>query len=171
MKLKILILTIIIILAIIFLSTKIYFKPNFADFDIDEKFYESYFPETVMPEKYKSTVKFENESGKTFPRTIPKKIVLYSNNSFFNNKYKLDNDKSKQLLKILNDSASYEWGELGTPEVHYYFKYFDGNNNLIGYTTIDQKGMTYSQPYLGKMKWCGLRKINELNSLINEIEK
>lgn len=171
MKLKTFIITLLIILAIIFISSKINFKPNFVDFFIDEKFYENYSPETVMPENYKSIVKFENENGKTFPRTIPKKIILYSNYGFLKSKYELDKDESKQLLKILNDSASYQWGELGTPEVHYYFKYLDDNNNLIGFTTIDQEGMAYSKPYLGKMKWCGMRKINEINSLINEIEK
>jgi hypothetical protein len=38
----------------------------------------------------------------------------------------------EQLLTILNDSTNYRWGELGTPEVHYYFTFHDHNDNIIG---------------------------------------
>lgn len=31
--------------------------------------------------------------------------------------------------------------------------------------------MAYSEPYLAKMKWCGVKNIDEINNLITEIEK
>ncbi|AFR34853.1 hypothetical protein [Riemerella anatipestifer] len=150
---------------------KINFNPKFANFEIENKFYRNYFPEIANPKTYSSLVEIENSKKITFPRWKPKKIVLYSNHNLLKNKYELKPEESFRLLKILNDSTKYEWGELGTLEVHYYFKYFDENNNLIGITKIDEEGMAYSEPYLIKMKWCRLKNINEVNDLIREIEK
>lgn len=159
-----------LVLILIFIITKINFAPNFADIEVDNKFYNNYFPKTANPKIYKSLSFYENEKKLTFPRTYPKKVILYSNYSFLKSKQELSKDEVETLFKILNDSTKYLWGELGTPEVHYYFKFFDERNNLIGVTKIDQEGMAYSEPYLAKMKWCGIKKIEEINNLIQKIE-
>ncbi|MCD1118456.1 hypothetical protein [Chryseobacterium turcicum] len=171
MKKKILFFSASIFIFIIFISTKLNLNPNFADFEIEKIFYKNYFPEPANTKTYASSLIYENENSLTFPRNKPQKIILYSNHNWLKNKYELNDDESSKLLKILNDSTKYRWGELGTPEVHYYFKYFDEKNNLIGITKIDQEGMAYSEPYLAKMKWCEIKNINEINNLIKEIEK
>ena len=155
---------------IIFISTQLNFSPNFAVYLIENKFYNEYFPESVNPKNYHIVSAYENENDITFPRNKPKKVILYSNHNWVKNQYELSKIECTKLLKILNDSTKYSWGELGTPEVHYYFKFFDENNNLIGITRIDQEGMAYSEPYLAKMKWCRIKNINEINNLIKEIK-
>lgn len=160
-----------ILIIIVFISTKVNFSSNFAEYDIENKFYKNYFPESVNPKHYDSVASYENENNLNFPRNKPQRVILYSNYNLLKNKYELNKEEGAKLLKILNDSTKYGWGELGTPEVHYYFKYFDENNNLIGITKIDQEGMAYSEPYLAKMKWCRIKNISEINNLIKEIEK
>ena len=159
------------ILVIIFISKQLNFSPNSVEYKIENKFFNEYFPEISNPKNYDFVSAYENKNNLTFPRNKPKKIILYSNHNWLKNNYELNVVESTKLLKILNDSTKYSWGELGTPEVHYYFKFFDENNNLIGITKIDQEGMAYSEPYLAKMKWCRIKNINEINNLIKEIKK
>ena len=171
MKKKIFISLGLLILIIIIVIDKINFNPKYVDFNIEQKFYKGYFPESANRNYYSSTIKFENDKKIKFPRTTPKKIILFSNNNWIKNEYELNTEEINTLLKILNDSTKYKWGEIGTPEFNYYFKYFDDKNNLIGITKIDQIGMAYSEPYLTKMKWCQMKNINEVNNLIKKIKK
>ena len=159
-----------VLLTVIFV-TKINFRPNFVELDINEKFYFGYSPTTADPKNYNFLVEKEDKNEYRFPRNEPNKVILFSNYNYWKSEYILTDEQSRKLLKILNDSTSYRWGELGTPEVHYYFKYYNDKNELIGFTKIDQEGMAYSEPYLTKMKWCGLKNIDELNKLIRTIEK
>lgn len=171
MKNKKTVLFILIILFTAIFITKINFRPNFVYLDINKKFYLGHSPNSADPKNYNFLVEYEDKKGYIFPRIKPKKIKLFSNHSYWKTEYILTKEQSKELLEILNDSSSYRWGELGTPEVHFYFKYFNDKNELIGFTKIDQEGMAYSEPYLTKMKWCGLKKFDEINKLISKIEK
>lgn len=171
MKPKNIFLSILTVLLIVIFTIKFNFRPNFVELDIEEKFYLGYSPSNADPKNYTFLVKNEDKNGYNFPRYEPKKTMLFSNNNYWKSEYILTSEQSKILLKILNDSNSYRWGELGTPEVHYYFKYYNDENEMIGYTKIDQEGMAYSEPYLTKMKWCGLKNIDEINKLISKIEK
>ncbi len=171
MRAKNIILFILTFLLTVLFVTKINFQPNFVELDINEIFYFGYLPTTADPKNYDFLVENEDKNGYSFPRHEPKKVILFSNFNYWKSEYILTNEQSEKLLKILNDSNSYRWGELGTPEVHYYLKYYNDKNELIGFTKIDQEGMAYSEPYLTKMKWCGLKNIDEINKLISEIEK
>jgi hypothetical protein len=157
--------------ALMYFLPIINFKPLFADIEIEKRFYANYFPESVSLEKYAETAAYEDKNGKTFPRIRPNKVVLVENTKFLKKKYDLSANEVRELLGLLNDSTNYEWGELGTPEVHYYFEYFNKNGELIGVTKVDLEGMAYSEPYLGKMKWCGFKNIEELTKLIRKIEE
>ncbi|GAA0892747.1 hypothetical protein GCM10009122_24260 [Fulvivirga kasyanovii] len=78
----------------------------------------------------------------------------------------IDGEELSELLKFLNDSTSYQWGELGTPEIHYYLTYFDQGDNCIGLTTIDMEGMAYSYPMIARMKWGKLKEMDLIDKLI-----
>lgn len=57
----------------------------------------------------------------------------------FNTTYSLIKEDMSSLLTILNDSSNNAWGELGTPEVHYYFTFYNREKKCIGITTIDSE--------------------------------
>ena len=61
--------------------------------------------------------------------------------------------QTDKVLAILNDTASYIWGEIGTPYYDCYFTFHDREGNCIGYTDFSFEGQTYSLPNLAKMKW------------------
>ena len=65
----------------------------------------------------------------------------------------LDNKQTETILRILNDTASYVWGEIGTPHFDRYFTFHDKSGYCIGYTDFSFDGQTYSTPSLAKMKW------------------
>ncbi len=170
-KLILVFLLFIFISALIYYIPRINFNPLFADIKIDKKFYDNYFPETIMPAQYNEISGYEDIERKKFPRTKPGKVILTENTKFLKTKNELSEYEIQELLRLLNDSSNYEWGELGTPEVHYYFEFFNDKKELIGFTKVDLEGMAYSEPYLGKMKWCAFNKIDALEKLISEIEE
>jgi hypothetical protein len=129
----------------------------------------NYIIETPQPETYDSLCRTEYNKQINFPVKEAAYAKLHSNRLFANS-YDLSLDEMAELLKIFNDSSSYRWGELGTPEIHYYFTFHDHNANIIGLTTIDLGGMAYSYPPLYKMKWGKLNNMNDVLKLIQEIE-
>jgi hypothetical protein len=138
------------------------------DVSVDEKFYNGYFPSTVMPEVYDSVAKWEFTHALDFPREKPHRVVLKASGCFSQEKI-LTMAQSETLLAILNDSANYQWGELGTPEVHYILLCYNPDGDCIGRTNIDLDGMAYSEPYLGRMKWGSLRNMQTVRELIYDI--
>ncbi|KOS06178.1 hypothetical protein AM493_09145 [Flavobacterium akiainvivens] len=93
--------------------------------------------------------------------------LLHSQNYFSPGK-RLAATQMEELLTLLNDSASYDWGELGTPEVHYYFTFHDNADKCIGVTTIDLLGQTYSYPPTAHMKWGLLNKMDRVKQIIDQ---
>lgn len=65
----------------------------------------------------------------------------------------LDVKQTDSILGLLNDSASYIWGEIGTPHFDAYITFHDKDGKCIGYTDISFEGQTYSTPSLARMKW------------------
>ncbi len=127
----------------------------------------SYFAETPLESQYDSLCKMENETGIFFPGKGVKYAKLTKNN-FWKKSEIVKGKELTELLEFLNDSASYQWGELGTPEIHYYLTYFDQNDNCIGLTTIDSEGMAYSYPMIARMKWGMLKEMKLIDKLITE---
>ncbi|MFA7444785.1 MAG: hypothetical protein WCY89_02480 [Flavobacteriaceae bacterium] len=156
----------IVILAVMFFNPYSYNSPNIT---IKDEFYESYQTDVSMREDYKEKCDFENKNAITFPRTKPDKVFLHSN-GLIKYKRRLDQNHVDELLTILNDSANYVWGEFGTPEFQYYFTFVNAENKIIGITKIDLIGMAYSEPYIAKMKWGQLDKMEKLHNLIYDIE-
>ncbi|RDK85506.1 hypothetical protein [Marinirhabdus gelatinilytica] len=116
---------------------------------------------------YHSLVSEEEKQGIYFPsHKVTKAILHYKNPP--KNQRDLNKTVTREVLKILNDSSSYRWGELGTPEVHYFITFYDKNDKCIGVTTIDVEGMAYSFPAIAKMKWGMLKKMSNLLSILED---
>jgi len=69
------------------------------------------------------------------------------------NKRRLNNKTTNDILKILNDTSSYIWGELGTPYYDYCIKYYNSEDEVIGISKVDLGGAVISHPYRNLMKW------------------
>lgn len=159
----------IVILVVMFFNPYSYKFEAFPNITIEDKFYESYQTEVAMREDYKEKCDFENRNSITFPRTKPDKVFLHSN-GLIKHKNKLNKKQVNELLTILNDSTNYVWGEIGTPEVHYYFTFHNSKDEIIGVSKIDLEGMIYSEPYIAKMKWGRFDKMRKIHNLINDIK-
>lgn len=118
---------------------------------------------TPMPDTYDSLCRVQQHLR--FPGAAPGRVTLTQNNFFLITKEVSPADV-QDLIKYLNDTASYRWGELGTPEVHYFFTFYDKSGHPIALTTIDIEGQAYSTPMPARMKWGGLKDMARLNTLI-----
>ena len=97
----------------------------------------------------------EAKSNLNFPiGEVDKAIVC---RGFFLFDHKVDKENTNRIIKILNDTANYIWGEVGTFLPREKIVFYDKENNPLGITEIDINGSsTYSYPYLKKMKWGSL---------------
>ncbi|GAA4245885.1 hypothetical protein [Winogradskyella damuponensis] len=127
----------------------------------------SYSVETPLHETYDSLCRIENENGIYFPNKSVKYAKL-TKNGIWKTSELIKGKELKELLEFLNDSTSYRWGELGTPETHYFLTYYDQSDLCIGMTTIDLEGMAYSYPSTARMKWGMLKEMKLIDKLIFE---
>lgn len=82
---------------------------------------------------------------------------------------KFDKEKTKEILIILNDSSSYEWGEIGTPFFDSHLTFHSKNGQIIVLTELSKEGQTYSTPSLFRMKW-GFIKEKKYSELCKKIK-
>jgi hypothetical protein len=127
---------------------------------------ESSFPN---PDNYDSLVQVDEQHNKTFLRNVAISSELI-NNQFPYSTIKFDTRETLRVLKILNDSSSYQWGELGTPYHDKTLIYYDKMHNSIGFTLIDYGGEVDNYPFLPLMKW-GAMTQNGFNQLLSELNK
>jgi len=145
-----------------------YYHPQLSDIK-DEVGQSNPYYVTSYPEDYKELTQKEYDANIVFPVKKAVSAKLHCT-GLFAASHNLSANEMAKLLEILNDSANYRWGELGTPEVHYYFTFHDSEDNSIGLTTIDREGQSYSQPSLARMKWGSLKRMDEVLALIKEIK-
>jgi hypothetical protein len=153
------------LIVIIIVGIFIFSRPNIESIKNQIAENNGYFAETPLPNEYDSLCELENEKGIFFPN----KEVQYAKltkNDFLRKTEIIKVKELTDLLEFLNDSTSYRWGELGTPEIHYYLTYFDQDDNCVGLTTIDLEGMTYSYPMIARMKWGMLKEMKLIDKLI-----
>ncbi|REH00765.1 hypothetical protein [Flavobacterium aquicola] len=164
---------IIFLILIIFISVvtlKRFFYPDFSKIktELTSKEY-VYKTKENWKITYKTDVEFDKQNKIVFPRTEVAKIKLYT--GYFNFSKELNSIDSKEVVKILNDSSSYEWGEIGTFEPNKHLIFYDSNENIIGITEIDwAMRQTYSAPMNRTMKW-GFLTYNGRDNFFEILEK
>ena len=124
----------------------------------------------ATPDMYKADVRKEEKSHIRFPLRPPAYAVVE-----YKAPWKLSRtltfDETEELTALLNDTASYVWGEVGTAEYDVHITFYDSMDKVIGLTNVDYDnvGQTYSYPTVKRMKWGGPTK-TALNRLIEIIE-
>jgi len=136
------------ILAIIRISTYPNFKKLKSELNVEYK----YPTERDWKLTYNSDVEFEKQNGINFINGIAKNAEIYS--GYFSFSRKVSEKDTRKLIRILNDSTSYVWGEIGTFEPNKSIVFYDKNNKVVGITELDwAKRQTYSSPMTRTMKW------------------
>lgn len=82
----------------------------------------------------------------------------------------IEKQDAQKLAKILNDSASYLWGET-TVEFNRFLLFFDNDGKVIALTKIDEENeYVKTVPFTRTMKWGRLSKkgFNDFYSVIND---
>ena len=123
---------------------------------------------TPSSENYDFLCMQETASNITFPRISPSYAVLHFD-KFYKADIRLTFEQMNDIIVVLNDTANYCWGELGTPYFDRVITFHDNKGYCIGITYFDFGGQTYSYPLNAKMKWGGM-KTNKLFELIRKIE-
>ena len=80
----------------------------------------------IIPDKtnYDSLVKIEIKDKKTILLNEARSSEMH-NNSFPFSTHKFEFNETERILKIINDSASFDWGEIGTPYYDKIIVFFD----------------------------------------------
>lgn len=110
------------------------------------------YEKTPTIESYVDDCTLEFKNGIRFPLNEPVYAKIHFDNLTKPSKT-LDRRQTAIILRILNDTASYVWGEIGTPHFDRHFTFHDKTGYCIGYTDFSFEGQTYSTPSLAKMKW------------------
>ncbi len=98
---------------------------------------------------------FETERKIMFPLEKANYCIIYR--GVLLKDIRIDSYRTQEIITVLNDTSSYRWGEVGTYFEDWKIIFYNSNNNIIGITSIDLGGYTYSSPYIRKMKWGSLR--------------
>lgn len=112
------------------------------------------YSETLTPDKtnYDSLVKIERKEKRTILLGEAKSAEMH-NNLFPFSTHKFDLNETERILKIINDSSSFDWGEIGTPYYDKIIVFFDKNENEIGYVDVSLDGQINVFPNLALTKW------------------
>ena len=110
------------------------------------------YDKTSSIESYVDDCTLEFKNGIRFPLDEPVYAKIHFDKLTKPSKT-LDSKQTETILRILNDTASYVWGEIGTPHFDRHFTFHDKAGYCIGYTDFSFDGQTYSTPSLAKMKW------------------
>lgn len=116
---------------------------------VDAAYKETFVQEVV---DYPEAVKRDAGVNLTYPRNK----VAYAYVEFddlLNFRFKLLDSQLETILKVLNDSSSYQWGEIGTPHFDRTIYFYNHENEVIGVTLFSYDHQTYSHPHTALMKW------------------
>ncbi|MES2575394.1 MAG: hypothetical protein V4572_10665 [Bacteroidota bacterium] len=108
----------------------------------------------ITPDKnnYDSLIKIDIEEKRTILLGEAKSAEMH-NNSFPFSTHKFELNETERILKIINDSTNFDWGEIGTPYYDKFIIFFDKNKNKIGYVNISLDGQIDVFPNLTHTKW------------------
>lgn len=156
------------ILSIIFIWI-IYVFATFPNMDRILKKLKSDFSENITPDKanYDVLVKNDIKNNRTILIGKAKSSKMYNNSfPFFNHSFELN--ETERIIKVLNDSANFDWGEIGTPYYDKIIVFYDQNKNEIGYVNISFDGEIDVFPNVAHTKW-GLLSDKGFKELVKAI--
>ena len=145
--------TIIFIILIIFIWA-IYIFIRFPSIEKIENKLKNKYTENITPDKtnYDSLVKKDFEENRTILLGKAKSSEMYDNkNPILTHTFDLN--ETAKIIKILNDSSSYNWGEIGTPYYDKKIIFYDKNKSEIGYVNISFDGQINVFPNVALTKW------------------
>jgi hypothetical protein len=111
--------------------------------------------ETPTRDSYDSLIRVDIANNKTFLLDKAAYSEIW-NNQFPFSKTKFNFDQTERILKILNDSSTYMWGEIGTPYFDKTIIFYGEKTDVIGYTIVSFDGQTRSFPDVALTKWGAL---------------
>jgi hypothetical protein len=127
---------------------------RFDDFSDDVKEIYKRHPkiEASDPEHYKNDCKQEDLMKLNFPIDKVSYAMLYKG-SLQGRCTRLSDKTLATLLKMLNDTSSYRWGEIGTPDFDNHIVFYNQADVCVGLAHVSYDGMVYTDPFIKKMKW------------------
>ena len=108
--------------------------------------------EFTSKESYVSDCRFETDHHITFPFQKPTYALVHVNDSKPGEPRQLKPDALNLLIKIINDTASYDWGEVGTPYFDKYITFHNKAGRCIAIMDVSYDYQTESTPTIAKMK-------------------
>lgn len=127
---------------------------TFPNMEKIENKFKSEYSQNITPDKsnYDSLVKNDLKINRTILIGKAKSSKMYDNSlPFLNNNF--EPKETERIIRILNDSTNYKWGEIGTPYYDKIIVFFDGNKNEIGYVNISFDGEIEVFPNIALTKW------------------
>ena len=112
------------------------------------------YSENITPDKlnYENLVKNDIKENRTILIGKTKSSKMF-NHSFPFLTHKFEPSETARILKILNDSKNYDWGEIGTPYYDKILVFYDENQNEVGYVNISLDREIEIFPNLALTKW------------------
>jgi hypothetical protein len=128
---------------------KAYLKKVYADY---QKEADTSHSEFTSKESYISDCRFETDHHITFPFQKPAYALAHISDSKPGEPRRLKTEELNFLIKIINDSASYGWGEVGTPYFDKYITFHNKAGRCIAIMDVSYDYQTESTPTIAKMK-------------------
>ncbi len=138
---------------------RIYIYFTFPNMDKIKDNLKTTYSENITPDKlnYENLVKNDLKENRTILIGKAKSSKIF-NHSFPFSTHKFELNETEKILKILNDSTNYDWGEIGTAYYDKILVFYDENQNEIGYVNLSLDGEIDIFPNLPITKWGLLSK-------------
>ena len=127
---------------------------NFPNKESIKKRNKDNYSENVTPDKsnIEQLIKLDEQNNKTILIGKAESAEMHKNWFPFST-HKFDKNETERILKTLNDSNNYVWGEIGTPYFDEIIVFFDKEQNEIGYVDISLDGQIDVFPNIALTKW------------------
>ncbi|OYU96917.1 MAG: hypothetical protein CFE21_01115 [Bacteroidetes bacterium B1(2017)] len=110
--------------------------------------------ETTTPDQstYARLVKEDKKAKRTILLGKATHSVMHDNMFPFST-HEFNLNETERILEVINDSANFNWGEIGTPYYDKIIFFYDEDENEIGYLDISLDGEIKVFPDLALTKW------------------
>jgi len=108
---------------------------------------------TSSEESYRTDCQFESENHISFPTQTPAYAIVHINDFKSGKPKLLKPDELNNIIKAVNDTSSYEWGELTTPYFDKYITFHNKTGRCIAILNISYDYDIEARPSTAKMKY------------------